>query len=74
MVSISNNSVFHDRTKHIKIKFHFIREVQQSNEVVLIHCSLDNQHVDILTKTLPKERFEILIKKTGVYHKNAEEC
>ena len=32
-VSISKNPVFHGRTKHINIKFDFIREVQQSNEM-----------------------------------------
>ena len=38
-VSILKNPVFHGRTKHIKIKYHFIREVQQSNEVLLVHYS-----------------------------------
>ena len=38
-VSISKNPMFHGRTKHIKIKYHFIREVQQSNEVLLVHYS-----------------------------------
>ncbi|XP_015168566.1 uncharacterized mitochondrial protein AtMg00810-like [Solanum tuberosum] len=74
-VSISKNPVFHGRTKHIKIKFHFIREVQQSNEVLLVHCSSQNQLADIFTKSLPKERFEDLRQRIGVCHKNAkEEC
>lgn len=69
------NPVFHGRTKHIKIKFHFIREVQQSNEVLLVHCSSQNQLADIFTKSLPKERFEDLRQRIGVCHKNAkEEC
>ena len=74
-VSISKNPVFHGRTKHIKIKFHFIREVQQSNEVLLVHCSYKNQLAEIFTKTLPKEGFEDLRQRIGVCHKNAkEEC
>jgi len=74
-VSISKNPVFHGRTKHIKIKFHFIREVQQSNEVLLVHCSSENQLADIFTKALPKERFEDLRQRIGVCHRNAkEEC
>ncbi|KAH0667872.1 hypothetical protein KY285_029078 [Solanum tuberosum] len=74
-VSISKNPVFHGRTKHNKIKFHFIREVQQSNEVLLVHCSSENQLADIFTKSLPKERFEDLRQRIGVCHKNAkEEC
>ena len=72
-ISISKNQVFHGRTKHIKIKFHFVREVQQSNEVLLVHCSSENQLADIFTKSLPKERFEDLRQRIGVCHKNAEE-
>ncbi|RVW62525.1 Retrovirus-related Pol polyprotein from transposon RE2 [Vitis vinifera] len=51
------------------------REVQQSNEVLLVHCSSENQLVDIFTKPLPMVRFEALKKKIGVCHLNAkEEC
>ena len=71
-VSISKNPVFHGRTKHIKIKYHFIREVQQSNEVLLVHCSSENQLADIFTKTLPMERFEALKQKIGVCHPDAK--
>ncbi|RVW60174.1 Copia protein [Vitis vinifera] len=74
-VSILKNPVFHGRTKHIKIKYHFIREVQQSNEVLLVHCSSENQLTDIFTKPLPMERFEALKQKIGVCHPDAkEEC
>ena len=74
-VSISKNPVFHGLTKHIKIRFHFIREVQQSNEVLLVHCSFKNQLADIFTKSLPKERFEDPRQRISVCHKNAkEEC
>ena len=74
-VSILKNPVFHGRTKHIKIKYHFIREVQQSNEVLLVHYLFENQLADILTKPLPMERFEALKEKIGVCHLDAkEEC
>lgn len=74
-VSMAKNPVFHGRTKHIKIKFHFLREVQQSNEVLLVHCSSEEQLSNIFTKSLPKERFEALRKNIGVCHQNAmEEC
>ncbi|KAL6318455.1 hypothetical protein AAG906_041222 [Vitis piasezkii] len=75
VVSISKNPTFHGRTKHIKIKYHFIREVQQSNEVLLVHYSFENQLADIFTKPLPTERFEALKQKIGVCHPDAkEEC
>ena len=74
-ISISQNPVFHGRTKHIKIKFHFIREVQQSNKVFVVHCSFENQLAYIFTNSLPKEGFEDLRQRIGVCHKNAKaEC
>nr|CAN71524.1 hypothetical protein VITISV_037362 [Vitis vinifera] len=72
-VSILKNLMFHGRTKYIKIKYHFIREVQQSNEVLLVHCSSKNQLADIFTKPLPMEMFEALKQKIGVCHPDAKE-
>ena len=48
-ISISKNQVFHGRTKHIKIKYYFIREVQLSNEMLLVHYSFENQRANIFT-------------------------
>ena len=72
-ISISNNSVFHNKTKHFKIKFYFLREVQR--EVQLIYCKTENQNVDILIKALPKVRYEFLRQKLGVCSSRVkEEC
>ena len=65
--------MFHGQTKHIKIKFHFIREVQQANEAILIHCSSEDQLADLLTKALHKDKFEFLRKKIGVCFQSAKE-
>jgi hypothetical protein len=65
-ISISNNLVFHGRTKHFKIKLFFLREVQQEGEVKLLYCKTEEQHADILTKALPKLKFEYLRQKLGV--------
>ena len=51
-IAISNNPVFHGRTKHFKVKYYFVREVQRNNEVSLVHCRTDIQLADILTKGL----------------------
>ncbi|KAL9439711.1 hypothetical protein AB3S75_025217 [Citrus x aurantiifolia] len=74
-ISIANNPVFHGKTKHFKIKFYFLREVQKQGEVKLIHCKTENQLADFLTKSLPKARFEILKQKLGICSlKVKEEC
>ncbi|OMO54668.1 Zinc finger, CCHC-type [Corchorus capsularis] len=65
-IAIAKNPVQHGRTKHFKIKFHFIREAQENGEVELIHCRTEEQIADILTKPLPNNRFEDLREKLGV--------
>ena len=72
---MAKNPVFHGRTKHIKIKFHFVREAEAESEIKLVHCNSENQIADILTKALSKGRFETLSKRLGVSSKSAkEEC
>jgi len=57
-VSISKELVFHSCSKHIKIKFHFIRELQQSKEVLLDHYTFEDQLTNIFNKSPSKKRFE----------------
>ncbi|KAM7489733.1 hypothetical protein LguiB_027217 [Lonicera macranthoides] len=74
-ISIANNLVFHGKTKYFKIKLYFLREVQREGEVQLIHCQTQNQSADILTKALPKSRYEFLRQKLGVCSSRVkEEC
>nr|GMD22252.1 Copia protein [Ipomoea batatas] len=72
-ISSSRNPVFHSKTKHFKVKLYFVREVQKTNEVNLVHCSTGVQLADILTKGLPRSRFEVLREKIGVCSKNSKE-
>jgi len=65
-IAISNNPMFHGKTKHFKIKYYFLREVQCCKEIILVHCKTEDQLVDILTKAFPKVRFEDLREKIGV--------
>jgi len=72
-ISMAKNPVQHGRTKHINVKFHAIREAERMKEVKLMHCSSENQLADILTKPLPKTRFEMMRSKLGVSKENLKE-
>lgn len=50
------NPVYHNRSKHIDIKYHHIRDVVQSKEVELKYCPTDDMIADIFTKNLPKAK------------------
>lgn len=65
-LAISQNPVFHGRTKHFKVKFYFLREVQKAEEVKLVYCNSENQIADIFTKSFHVGRFELLRAKLGV--------
>ncbi|KAI6670571.1 hypothetical protein NL676_005456 [Syzygium grande] len=69
-LAISQNPVFHGKTKHFKIKFFFLREVQQSGEVKFINYRPEDQLADMFTKPLQVERFELLREKIGVCSSN----
>ena len=72
-IAIAKNPVCHSRTKHFKIKFHFVREMVQDGEVSLKYCSTDIQLADIMTKALSKSRFEFLRNEIGCCSHSSKE-
>ena len=60
------NPVNHEISKHISIKYHFIREAQEKGEIQLHYCQTGEQLADIFTKALPREKFCYLRERIGV--------
>ena len=65
-VQMSMNHVFHDKSKHIEIRYHFIRDMVQKGAVELQYIPTDDQTVDVLTKPLPRVKFEYFRGRLGV--------
>ena len=65
-INISNNLVIHTKTKHIVIKYHYLRELVQDKEVKMEHINSKEKIVDIFTKSLLKDAHEYLRGKLGV--------
>ena len=65
-ICIAKNPAEHLRTKHIDIRYHYIREALSENIIKLDYCPTQHMLADILTKPLPKERFEMLHNKMGL--------
>ena len=65
-VKLLENSVFHEKSKHIEIKYHYIGDIVQRGEVKLQYVAMDEQIVDVLTKPLARVKFEYFREKLGV--------
>ncbi|KAH9793969.1 Integrase catalytic domain-containing protein [Citrus sinensis] len=65
-ITISQNPVFHGKTKHFNIKLFFLREVQKNGVVSLVYCKTEDQVADVFTKPLPVSKFEFFRTKLGV--------
>jgi hypothetical protein len=57
-IKLSENPVFHDRSKHIDIQYHHLRDCVQRQIMLLQYILTEEQDVDILTKALSRGKFE----------------
>ena len=65
-IAMAKNPVFHQKTRHINRRIHFIREAVQENLIDIKFCSSEDQVADIFTKGLSKDRFSKLRAMLGV--------
>ena len=63
---MSENPVFHDKSKHIEIKYHYIRDKVQRGAVKLQYVAMDEKIANVLTKPLARVNFEYFREKLGV--------
>jgi hypothetical protein len=66
-IKMTENPVFHDMSKHIEIRYHFIRDMVQRGALKLQYISMDEQVDDVLTKPLSRVKFEHFRDKLGIF-------
>ena len=65
-IVIAKNYVFHSRTRHIAVKYHFIKEAISNGEIQLMYCKSKERLTDIFTKALPLAKLVHFQKLLGV--------
>ena len=63
---MSKNPVFHDKSKHIEIKFHYIKDMVQRGVVKLQYMETEDNITDVLTRPLARVKFEYFREILGV--------
>ncbi|GJS40959.1 retrovirus-related pol polyprotein from transposon TNT 1-94 [Tanacetum coccineum] len=65
-IAISCNPVQHSRTKHIDVRYHFIKEQVEKGIVELFFVGTEYQLADLFTKALSEDRFKSLVRQLGM--------
>ncbi|GKA66350.1 hypothetical protein Tco_0766158 [Tanacetum coccineum] len=65
-ISVIKNPVAHSRTKHIEIRFHFIRDCYEKRLIEVIKIHTDSNVADLLTKGFDVTRFNFLVVSIGM--------
>ncbi|WP_219822764.1 Ty1/Copia family ribonuclease HI, partial [Enterobacter cloacae complex sp. 4DZ3-17B2] len=65
-IQLARNPVYHSKTKHVDVKYHFIREMLEDKQLQLVKVHTIENPADLLTKGLPSESFAHFRKQIGV--------
>ena len=65
-LALAKNPVFHEKSKHICIKYHFIRDCLEDGSIKASHIATTDQLADILTKSLGKSKFQEMRERIGL--------
>jgi hypothetical protein len=65
-IALAQDGHYHARTKHIDIRYHFIRYVIDAGTIKLVYCATDDMTADTLTKALPSVKAKHFAKALGL--------
>lgn len=65
-IKLSKNAVMHGKSKHIRVRYHFLRELANEGVVKLVYCSTEEQLADIMTKPLKMASFQRIREAFGI--------
>ncbi|KAG8491586.1 hypothetical protein CXB51_014658 [Gossypium anomalum] len=66
-IFLTKDQMFHERTKHIDVRYHFVREIIARGDIVVSKISTHENPTDMMTKSLPITKFEHYLNLVGVH-------
>lgn len=67
---LAQNPVYHSRSKHIDLRYHFVRQSIEEKQLVVRHVSSDEMCADFLTKALPRAKHLSCVLRVGLCNAN----
>ncbi|GKD17046.1 hypothetical protein Tco_1206204 [Tanacetum coccineum] len=67
-IRIVKNPVFHSKTKHIAIRYHFIRDAYEKKHIQVLKIHTDDNVVDLLTKAFDVNSVQKNLDHSGEFH------
>ena len=65
-ICLTKDQMFHERTKHIDVRYHFIRGVVAKGDIKVCKISTHDNPADMMTKPVPIAKFELCSSLVGV--------
>lgn len=65
-ICLTKDQMFHERTKHIDVRYHFVRDVVARGDIVVSKISTHDNPADMMTKALPVAKFEHCLNLVGL--------
>ena len=65
-IALAKDNKFHVRTKHIDLRYHFIREAVEDGKIQVKYVLMDDNVSDIFTKPLPRPKFTKFVESLGL--------
>nr|GFA81640.1 putative ribonuclease H-like domain-containing protein [Tanacetum cinerariifolium] len=65
-IYVVKNPVYHSKTNHIEIRYHFIRDSYEKRLIKMVKIHMDYNVADLLTKAFDVTRFQFLVASIGL--------